>query len=1064
MRLARVLFSRMLAAAVCGTLLGQAPAVPGPRDRRLTVLQAATGALPGRSQAGLGVKPHPADRMGPDCLEVVSVLPGFPADKAGVKPGDLVLAVDGRPVATGEAFATATGHAGTYQLSISRGGREQKLALTLPEKPDANPFAVPGSVRTAPSPSSINTLRSVFIDPGSGSLAFIGTYDPAYPTGPIDYASLLADALHSPYPAFSLDPSPASKATRDALLRKVDTDMARVQGDLAYGKSWMIRIGSMLLSDPALGLDRQRFQKKGAEAMGGTPEQVGAFWDLVSGRVQALSPKGLEMLASLFAKMGAPEVGQALLAMQGDNAVAGLELLGLGPLLADTRQKLQSGVISQGQASNLMQAAFWEQIMLRLKIPESSWRRAIEAGKSGKVADTAWRPAVEDLLTGAITDNIMLPWLNGLVLSQAFLERFYQVPPVEVVPSFRSGLVPDSELARTFFAADWVLKMMAISPEMAEKVPGHLTYQNYEFRMASTRGIYAPGSSGSIRAWLTPQAVPLRQDPSGRVVTFDPARIAINSELLTFDGGGRSANALEKEAAASYAQEVTRRYDEYARVLPELHRLREAAKVIALVRWARARNQALVPPAPPAPPRPLPASFQQGFWTATFEADARRILFVVSAHGGVDFDQKAGDAWVQPQTEPGLSGSALKQLVGSAALGQQAVSTALKGDLEGARELAQKSEQAMIGDLRSGFPAMAEVPQVPDPTAYAAFQSQALGQSREAIAALQQAKTPEARQPIEQKLKTLQDLMAQGQQNPTLAPKLSVELKQGIMGGTYAAPVVVQQGTASPSAPPVALPSGNAVVAPGPAPARPAPAPAPQPPPAVSPAERARILNELAGLRGELCRIQAQLKRFSATIQGDQAQRAEWEHVTNEAYDHALDQVKDAISDELKDLSMELPKGYLEEKLAKASTREEQERIKRSLRLVQHLKESYDLKDFSVWASYDDYGREEIIEGAKMIAELTGLDEWIKDKLVKKWGLGRVLAFKSAAEDLVAASYDVTSEVLAWRRLNQLNRNSEAFLRAVEATTKRMKTVMEGIHARELKLGLAPGATKSDCP
>ena len=43
-------------------------------------------------------------------------------------------------------------------------------------------------------------------------------------------------------------------------------------------------------------------------------------------------------------------------------------------------------------------------------------------------------PTVENLLTGAITDRVMLPWLNGLVLSQAFLERFYQVPAVESVP------------------------------------------------------------------------------------------------------------------------------------------------------------------------------------------------------------------------------------------------------------------------------------------------------------------------------------------------------------------------------------------------------------------------------------------------------------------------------------------------------------------------------------------------------------------------------------------------------------------------------------------------------
>ena len=308
--------------------------------------------------------------------------------------------------------------------------------------------------------------------------------------------------------------------------------------------------------------------------------------------------------------------------------------------------------------------------------------------------------------------------------------------------------------------------------------------------------------------------------------------------------------------------------------------------------------------------------------------------------------------------------------------------------------------------------------------------------------------------------------MVQGQRNPSLAPKLTVQLQQGIMGSTYAAPVVTSQAAAAPDAPPVALPAGNPVVStrPSPASVRPTVQPAPQPAPAMSPAERARILNEIGQLRGELCRIQAQLRKFGAAIQSDQAQRAEWESITNQAYDHALGEVKDAVCDELKDLSMDLPKGYFEEKLAKASTKEEKERLKGAIRLVQHLKESYELKDFSVWASYEDYSRDEIIEGARMVAEITGLDEWVKEKLVKKWGLGRVMAFGEAAQDIVASAYDVTSEVLAWRRLNQLNRNSDAFLKAVEASRKRLQTVMEGIRARELKLGLPPGSTKEVCP
>ena len=49
----------------------------------------------------------------------------------------------------------------------------------------------------------------------------------------------------------------------------------------------MLRIGNLLLSDPARTLDRQRFLKRGAEAMGVTPNQVRTFWDLASLTISA---------------------------------------------------------------------------------------------------------------------------------------------------------------------------------------------------------------------------------------------------------------------------------------------------------------------------------------------------------------------------------------------------------------------------------------------------------------------------------------------------------------------------------------------------------------------------------------------------------------------------------------------------------------------------------------------------------------------------------------------------------------------------------------------------------
>ena len=119
---------------------------------------------------------------------------------------------------------------GTVLLKLWRNGSARDLRIVVPQ-PDpmgagASLFAVPGLKRAAQPAPGINTLRTVFIDPKTGTTAFIGAYDPAYATGPIDYAALLGDALRSPYPAFSLDPSPATKSAREALLRKVDADMS----------------------------------------------------------------------------------------------------------------------------------------------------------------------------------------------------------------------------------------------------------------------------------------------------------------------------------------------------------------------------------------------------------------------------------------------------------------------------------------------------------------------------------------------------------------------------------------------------------------------------------------------------------------------------------------------------------------------------------------------------------------------------------------------------------------------------------------------------------------------
>ena len=88
---------------------------------------------------GQTITPDLAEGLGrdrPGGVIVGKIYPGGPADRAGLKTGDIILSVDGRPVQDVESFRfrVATRElGGTATLSVSRDGRT--LSLKLPLEP-----------------------------------------------------------------------------------------------------------------------------------------------------------------------------------------------------------------------------------------------------------------------------------------------------------------------------------------------------------------------------------------------------------------------------------------------------------------------------------------------------------------------------------------------------------------------------------------------------------------------------------------------------------------------------------------------------------------------------------------------------------------------------------------------------------------------------------------------------------------------------------------------------------------------------------------------------------------
>ena len=136
----------------------------------------------------------------------------------------------------------------------------------------------------------------------------------------------------------------------------------------------------------------------------------------------------------------------------------------------------------------------------------------------------------------------------------------------------------------------------------------------------------------------------------------------------------------------------------------------EAEKVVALARWIKRRG-IKVNLAPRAKGDPVP-EVVEGFWGLTYltrpSGETDQIFLDIS--GGVTFGAEDGDSWIEAQPNVAATDDVLRQLAASTALAQQAAEDALRGDMDAARAFAEKSAQAMTGQID-----LTQLPPLPTP-------------------------------------------------------------------------------------------------------------------------------------------------------------------------------------------------------------------------------------------------------------------------------------------------------------------------------------------------------------
>ena len=129
-----------------GGSVGVGFAVPAPLVRRVVETALGGGTSVERPWLGArlqGVDSETARSLGldrPQGVLVAAVYPGGPADRAGVRAGDLILAADGAPVNEEQAvnYSAATHRAGeSVRLSLRRGGATRETTVKLAALPEA---------------------------------------------------------------------------------------------------------------------------------------------------------------------------------------------------------------------------------------------------------------------------------------------------------------------------------------------------------------------------------------------------------------------------------------------------------------------------------------------------------------------------------------------------------------------------------------------------------------------------------------------------------------------------------------------------------------------------------------------------------------------------------------------------------------------------------------------------------------------------------------------------------------------------------------------------------------
>lgn len=991
--------------------------------------------------------------------EVVFPVPGSPAQEAGLRQGDIITGLAGQPVASAHQLVQMVAGLNVgadYQLSIERGGRAMGLTI-CPVRHALS--AMPGSLspsnglagRAAPrkGPLDINVLKYALIDPHTHQVTFIGKYDPAYHTGPIPYADYLSEALGNAYPSFSLEPDQYARAQFLEAAKRLGADIRRMR-DPRFCGQWAQKLMSVMIDDPSLSgsADRRRLLDHIAAAFKMKGRDFKRLYDGATKKIKISPGELMALEAKMMQGAGNQDVANGLLAMiiQGTPRD---RLQMMARVLDVTRQyqSLEQRGLSERQFLNEGIILCFSEMCRKLGGSERRINTIASQIRAGRRPGRAMIDYMAELM-GIYLEKAADEAFNGLVLGPRVIARLYGFPVPQSNLVFKN-LASNSLLGDVLFRADYRLKSLDTFPDARRKIPDHLTAEEFAERQARAMGYNMPPDMGAdIGDRLVPADVKMRTSPNGTVVEFDDSRIKIVGWVRATFGSVNSTDRrfIRTVLATRYPNYLTEHYDEYAKVYPEWHELSEVAKIVALVRWARKNGYTLKARDPSGATISHPKHID-GFWSAVFEVNGNNPSLTLIAEGGASFARREGEGWVQTQPDVTVTSDVSRQLSASAVLAEQASNAALSGNLEAASALAEKSAEAMTGEIDlSKLPSLggAPVPQL-DPASYAQATGQVIDQATDCMHTMQSAREDlarakqieatspeEARQLAEQaterqdaasaRLRQILNDVRTYRDDPSMAGDVVVRLRNN---NAVVAPIGTSTSYVTPPRPPAA---GNPVPR--------MPAVGNSKAAAHSP-KCAELISELDTVNREIESTRTALLRLNAAIQGNNKLFEEWQEEASQGFNRSINLLANDLIDfgsstlakKYKDM-YEAAKNLPENEKPSAEVMEQYRMLASLSHLLVNSKQTYGAGDLANRENKTDADIFETMRDG--IVELAGVvaGDSIEAETLEYGAL------------LCDTAYNVWDYGSTWKSIQTLGKNNATFAEALRKLTDRMKQLI----------------------